>query len=226
MDPRTAPVPHARNGEEFARQQQAIPSGGMSGGYYARHRGSLENVMPHTAAPRVSISEHSNFSNALNGPPRFPSITSPSTARREFMQPFNQLYDTLSQAHRFEGMLAGYAHSEAQLRATTAQANELLENLQRSADNLKEMVRYEVSRARSADKKEIDELKETVRRLEESLARRKSDDGGSHADGGGESRKRTKRAKDTEAEGGKDGEQELNGVDGKGAGGTKEPAES
>ena len=41
--------------------------------------------------------------------------------------------------------------------------------LTHSADSLKEMVRYEVSRAGSSDRRELEDLREKVRRLEEKV---------------------------------------------------------
>lgn len=56
-----------------------------------------------------------------------------------------------------------------EFKDTAARASTLLGNLQASADSLKEMVRYEVERAVSSERREVEELKEQVRRLEERL---------------------------------------------------------
>lgn len=56
-----------------------------------------------------------------------------------------------------------------QFKDTAAVATTLMGNLQASADSMKEMVRYEVERAGSADRRELDELKDKVRRLEEKM---------------------------------------------------------
>jgi len=60
----------------------------------------------------------------------------------------------------------------ADFKNTAAQASTLLGTLQASADSLKDMVRYEVNRAGSAERREVDELKERLKKLEEQLAAR------------------------------------------------------
>ena len=110
--------------------------------------------------------------------------TSPSPPRAgqrdAFHQPVNNLYDMLNQAeqlrfslqdllHRYEGAYAGQINAMGDFKKTAAQAGTLLGNLQASADSLKEMVRYEVGRSGSAEKREIEELRERVRSLEERL---------------------------------------------------------
>ncbi len=54
-----------------------------------------------------------------------------------------------------------------EFKETAAGASTLLGNLQASADSLKEMVRYEVERAGSTERREIEELRERTRKLEE-----------------------------------------------------------
>lgn len=71
-----------------------------------------------------------------------------------------------------------------EFKGTAASSNTLLGNLQQSAESLKEMVRYEVGRSIAAggtagaagaggsgeaNKKEVDELKERIKKLEEKL---------------------------------------------------------
>jgi ubiquinone biosynthesis protein UbiJ len=71
--------------------------------------------------------------------------------------------------HRYEGAYAAQVNSMSEFKNTAAQANNLLGSLQASADSLKEMVRYEVGRAGSADRREIDELREQVRALSQRI---------------------------------------------------------
>lgn len=54
-----------------------------------------------------------------------------------------------------------------EFKTTTASSNTLLSTLQASADSLKEMVRYEVGKAKTADRKEVEELRERLKKLEE-----------------------------------------------------------
>ncbi|ORX34480.1 hypothetical protein BD324DRAFT_153314 [Kockovaella imperatae] len=71
--------------------------------------------------------------------------------------------------HRYEGLFSSQVHAMGEFKTTAAQANALLSNLQASADSLKEMVRYEVGRSGSAERKELDELKERIKILEVQL---------------------------------------------------------
>ena len=68
-------------------------------------------------------------------------------------------------------------------KSTANQANNLLGSLQASADNLKEMVRYEVARAGSTDKKEVEELREKVKGLEQKLRELDRRDGSEKVNG-------------------------------------------
>jgi polyhydroxyalkanoate synthesis regulator phasin len=77
-----------------------------------------------------------------------------------------QLSDLL---HRYESAFTVQQQGYQDFKSTAAQAGTLLGSLQASADSLKEMVRYEVGRAGSTEKKEVDELRERVRKLEEKL---------------------------------------------------------
>ena len=59
----------------------------------------------------------------------------------------------------------------SEFRDTAVRANTLLGSLQASADSLKEMVRYEVERAGSAERREVEDLRERIRKLEERNAK-------------------------------------------------------
>jgi len=178
-DPRTAPIPHSRSRpdeHEFARQQQPY-----------HHRQRYPEHPPHSARaphtadrPNFSVPSLQPLSGALR-PNGYSHSPSPPHHRREtFLQPFNELYDLLAQAdglrftlqgllHRYEGAYAAQLNAMGEFKDTAARASTLLGNLQASADSLKEMVRYEVERAGSSERKEVEELKEQVRRLEERL---------------------------------------------------------
>jgi hypothetical protein len=54
-------------------------------------------------------------------------------------------------------------------KGTAQQANQLLTSLQASADSIKELVRYEVAKREKEERREVDELRERVKRLEERL---------------------------------------------------------
>lgn len=177
-DPRTAPISHSRtrtDDHEFARQQQP---------YYHRHR--YPEQPPHSA--RIpTTADRRNFSvptiQPSHGAPRhnghYSRSPSPPHHRREtFLQPFNQLYDLLAQAdglrytlqdllHRYESAYSAQLNAMGEFKETAAGASTLLGNLQASADSLKEMVRYEVERAGSTERREIEELRERTRKLEE-----------------------------------------------------------
>ncbi|KLT44395.1 hypothetical protein CC85DRAFT_242632, partial [Cutaneotrichosporon oleaginosum] len=102
-------------------------------------------------------------------------------AREQFLGPFNQMYDLLSSIeqqrfqmqevlHRSEQAYTNQMAQSSEFKATANRASSLLRTLQESADSLKEMVRYEVDRAVAADRREVDELRERMRALEERLA--------------------------------------------------------
>lgn len=110
---------------------------------------------------------------------RSPTPPVPSS-RDAFPQPQQSVYDLMHQAdqikfslqdllHRYEGALGSQLNSMADFKNTVAQANTLLGTLQASADSLKEMVRYEVGRAGSTDRREIEELREELKRLKEKV---------------------------------------------------------
>lgn len=194
-DPRTAPISHVRNGEEFARQQYPFyPTQG-------RPRGSFEHASgAHTSIPssanrrnlsvpgpqqpivtRFDQSHERRPANPRGAHSRSPVSPPPPGHRREsFLQPFNQLYDLTHQAdtlrfslqellQRCEGVYHSQAGTANEFKKTAAEAGAVLGSLQQSADSLKKMVRYEVERAGSAAKTENEELKEKVRKLEERL---------------------------------------------------------
>ncbi|BEI82847.1 hypothetical protein CcaverHIS002_0307150 [Cutaneotrichosporon cavernicola] len=109
------------------------------------------------------------------------SPSPPSHGREQFLAPFNQLYDLLSgveqqrfqlqeMMHRSEQTYTNQMAAQNEFKATASRASGLLRTLQESADSLKEMVRYEVDRAISSDRREVDELRERVRALEDRLA--------------------------------------------------------
>lgn len=158
--------------------------------------------MPHTARPTISIpsSDRRNFSGPQLHPPhrdRQPSGGHPSRngqyshspspphggSRDPFPQPTNSIYDLMHQAdqlryslqdllHRYEGAYSSQINAMGDFKSTAAQANTLLGTLQASADSLKDMVRYEVNRAGSTERREVDELKERIKKLEERMEAR------------------------------------------------------
>jgi hypothetical protein len=84
-----------------------------------------------------------------------------SSARRDFLAPFERLYEVLSSTeslkfvltdlhHRYEATLSAKAKEIGDFKATTHAASTLLNNLQQSTDSLKDMVRYEIARAGNA----------------------------------------------------------------------------
>ncbi|WVR04552.1 hypothetical protein IAU60_001559 [Kwoniella sp. DSM 27419] len=194
-DPRTAPLLNARrNGEEheFARQQ------GPYFGHPPPRSGGLPRAYDAQPGPRPSTGSR-NFSQPLNSlqppsssrfeipSPRPPSggqhsnpPASPRVSREAFLAPFNQLYDLYAQTdslrynlqdllHRYEGAYQSQINAMSEFKTTANAAGTLLGSLQQSADSLKEMVRYEVERSHSAKDREMDELKERMKRLEEKL---------------------------------------------------------
>lgn len=91
---------------------------------------------------------------------------------------------------------------QAEFKGTAQQARELVATLQQSADSLKEMVRYEVQRARQAsDEKahrETEELRRRLALIEEKLER----NGTSATEGGETGEKRKRDAEESEAQAG------------------------
>ncbi|WWC86974.1 uncharacterized protein L201_001855 [Kwoniella dendrophila CBS 6074] len=99
-------------------------------------------------------------------------------SRENFLLPFNQLYDLLYQTdnlrynlqdlmNRNESAYQQQINQIKEFKSTAQASNTLLNNLQSSADSLKELVRYEVERNNQVKDRELDELKERLRRLEE-----------------------------------------------------------
>lgn len=136
-----------------------------------------------------------------HSPPRSAPHPSGSAARREFLAPFERMYDLLSQTeslkyalqdmhHRYESALSNKNKEIGDFKNTAHAASTLLGNLQQSADSLKDMVRYEISRAPAPastargglsvdERKEFEEMKIRMKRLEEALsARNDGEEGG------------------------------------------------
>lgn len=109
-----------------------------------------------------------------------PSPPHPQHQREQFLQPFTHMFDIVTSVeqlryqlqdliHRSDQTYQSQAAATNEFKNTTAQASSLLVTLQQSADSLKEMVRYEVDRALSAERRETDELRDRIRSLEERL---------------------------------------------------------
>lgn len=131
---------------------------------------------PSSARPSNGVSGH-----RANGYSVSPSP--PNHLREQFLAPFSQLYDMLSSVdglryqlqdmiHRTEQAYQNQMQANNEFKSTAAQASSLLGTLQQSADSLKEMVRYEVDRSAGADRREVDELRDRVRSLEDRLSQR------------------------------------------------------
>lgn len=209
-DLRTAPID--RVGESSERPQFFRPSNGRY-------------EVPHTARPAIgdrrSFASHMSGQNGhdrpqgstsppRSGPPPFSAGNDRSSAaRRDFLAPFERMYDLLSQTeshkyalqdlhHRYESALAAKTKEIGDFKNTAHAASTLLNNLQQSADSLKDMVRYEISRAPpppsaastsasaggggrpglSADERqEFEEMKARMKKLEDMLASRAGSDG-------------------------------------------------
>jgi len=184
VDPRAAPLGHSA--EIGERPQYFRPS---SGRY---------EVMPHTARPAPA--ERRSFTGPAgpvpsphpNGHGR-PEPMSPSAARREFLAPFERLYEVLASTeqtkfvlhdlhHRYESVLASKVKEIGDFKATTHAASTLLNNLQQSTDSLKDMVRYEISRATpkasgsgglsSYERQEFEDLRARMKKMEEALEKK------------------------------------------------------
>ena len=154
--------------------------------------------MPHTARPAPA--ERRSFTGPAgpgpsphsNGHGR-PEPISPSAARREFLAPFERLYEVLASTeqtkfvlqdlhHRYESALASKVKEIGDFKSTTLAASTLLTNLQQSTDSLKDMVRYEISRATpkaggtggllSDERQEFEDLKVRMRKMEEALEKK------------------------------------------------------
>ncbi|KAK8846843.1 hypothetical protein IAR55_005931 [Kwoniella newhampshirensis] len=143
------------------RRNFTISSGSNNGNLHPSQANRFE-----AASPRI-VSHHSGSPSSPRG-------------RETFLAPFNQLYDLLSQTdslrytlqdliHRYEGAYQSQLGAMSEFKSTASAAATLLSNLQQSADSLKEMVRYEVERSGNTEKREVEELRERVKRLEERL---------------------------------------------------------
>ncbi|OCF40916.1 hypothetical protein I317_05275 [Kwoniella heveanensis CBS 569] len=197
-DPRTAPLSHARgrNGDdhEFARQQgpyyglpqtrplaRTYDSQGSSGlrAPTSNERRNFSvpstNLQPPSASTRYEVTSPRRLSGHHSNSP-----ASPRVSREAFLAPFNQLYDLYAQTdslrynlqdllHRYEGAYQSQLNAMSEFKSTANAAGTLLGNLQASADSLKDMVRYEVERNSSAKDRELEEMRERLRRLEEKM---------------------------------------------------------
>ena len=113
------------------------------------------------------------------------------------------MYDVLSQTesykytlqdlvNRYEKTLSAKHQEIGDFKSTAQAASTLLNNLQQSADSLKDMVRYEISRApppasattpskgglTSDERKEFEDMKVRMKKLEDMLMSRENGDGG------------------------------------------------
>ncbi|ODN80409.1 hypothetical protein, variant [Cryptococcus amylolentus CBS 6039] len=134
---------------------------------------------PHSV-PISRNHSHQSISHSQSTSPRSqpPPPAAPIPSREAFLNPFASLYDSLSQTthlqstlnsllHSSENLTAQQARQMEEFKSTMSMANGLLGSLQSSADSLREMVRYEVERRGREDRREMEEMKERLRRLEE-----------------------------------------------------------
>nr|XP_019008557.1 uncharacterized protein I206_06234 [Kwoniella pini CBS 10737]OCF47338.1 hypothetical protein I206_06234 [Kwoniella pini CBS 10737] len=187
----------SRNGEEheFARQQGPyynLPQTRPLGRPY-ESQGNLRGPATvsdrrNFSVPQIPPSASTRYEPGVPSPRRSslhqssntsPSSSSPRVSRETFLQPFNQLYDLiytqmdsyryqLGDLHnRYESLYSQQLTQMNEFKNTANASNTLLGNLQQSADSLKDMVRYEVERNNSNKDREIEELRERLRRLEE-----------------------------------------------------------
>lgn len=121
---------------------------------------------------------HTHTHSHTGSPPSSPLQPLSIPSREAFLHPFNALYDSLSSSttlqHHLSDLVsrASNLHAEQgaavqEFRNTAGAAERLLTSLQQSADSLREMVRYEIERKAREDRREMEELKERLRRLEE-----------------------------------------------------------
>ena len=190
----------SRDEHEFARQQQG--SAGYWRSHprgYDRYDQVPHTARPSISVPSGPLQPPSSSSREqppANGPPPIrnghghygshsPTSPPPLSASRGpgYAGGTGEYYDMYTKVeqlkyalqdlhHRYEGLYSNQVHAMGDFKTTAAQANSLLASLQASADSLKEMVRYEVGRAGSAEKKELDELRDKVKALEDKLAGR------------------------------------------------------
>ncbi|WVQ74078.1 hypothetical protein IAR50_003662 [Cryptococcus sp. DSM 104548] len=169
------PVVPDEGRRNFTVPSIALPrlEGQMSPIKSRNHSGPAHSVSISRNHSNQSIS-HSQSTSPRSQPP--PAVPIPS--REAFLNPFASLYDSLSQTAHLQNTLASLLHSSEHLSAqqarqmeefksTMSMASGLLGSLQSSADSLREMVRYEVERRGREERREMDEMKERLRRLEE-----------------------------------------------------------
>ncbi|KAL0240307.1 hypothetical protein I308_106557 [Cryptococcus tetragattii IND107] len=180
---------------EFARQQQqgyywrtesrgGPPMGSVRnftvpGALPPRFDGPLSPPPPPPLArPSTQPHSHTYTHSHTGSSPSSPLQPLPIPPREAFLHPFNALYDSLLSCttlqHHLSDLVsrASSLHAEQgvavqEFRRTAGAAERLLASLQQSADSLREMVRYEVERKAREDRKEMEELKERLRKLEE-----------------------------------------------------------
>nr|XP_018265614.1 uncharacterized protein I303_01984 [Kwoniella dejecticola CBS 10117]OBR87772.1 hypothetical protein I303_01984 [Kwoniella dejecticola CBS 10117] len=134
--------------------------------------GRYEGGIP---SPRRASGSHGQPGHLSNPSP----TKSPHISRDVFLQPFNQLYDLIYTQmgyyryeladlhHRYANLYSQQLDQMDEFKNTASASNTLLGNLQASADSLKDMVRYEVERNNATKDREIEELRERLRKLEE-----------------------------------------------------------
>lgn len=207
-DLRTAPID--RSAETSERPQFFRPSNGryevlpQSGRPMLTDRRSLTGHPGPPTGDRIG-----SFGNGQGqGRPAHsttPPRTSTSVTRQDFLAPFDRLYDVLAQSenhkytmqdliHRYELALSTKHKEIGDFKSTAQAASTLLNNLQQSADSLKDMVRYEISRAppppgsttsagghkgglSSEERKEFEDMKIRMKKLEDILLSRENGDG-------------------------------------------------
>jgi hypothetical protein len=189
---------------------------------YFRPSSGRYEVIPHTARPAV---ERRSFTGPA-GPVHHPGMERPvdpvSPAKRDFLAPFERLYDLLSSTEqtkfmlhdlhqRYEATLATKVKEIGDFKSTTHAATTLLNNLQQSTDSLKDMVRYEISRSApkpstsaggltNDERQEFEEMKARLQKLEDALAVRGEDTSAPASALTPKSNKRKKSGKDVGAE--------------------------
>lgn len=180
MGPRSArPQPGTADRRNFPPvsghpHHSAHPS---QGGYPASPHGRGPQSGP--MGPSPSSARPSNGMSHTNG--GYSASPSPPNMREQFLAPFSQLFDMLGSVdqlrfqlqdmlHRADQSYSNQLSATNEFKQTAAQASSLLSSLQQSADALKDMVRYEVDRSASADRREIDDLRERMRALEDMIS--------------------------------------------------------
>ncbi|WVQ84139.1 hypothetical protein IAT38_006286 [Cryptococcus sp. DSM 104549] len=152
------------------RRNFTVPSGVPRYNTSPRGSGSGSGHAPH---PGAGAGGHSHSASPISPNPIAVSLP----PRNEFLAPFSQLYDLLGTTdslrftlqnllHRYESAYAQQLAQMSEFKGTANAAGVMLGNLQKSADSLREMVRYEVERGARDDRRELEELRERVRVLE------------------------------------------------------------